>query len=220
MPNPNLILKILFLKKISFAIFNRSTTRCAMKNWIFTTAFFALFNLALINFAYSNENQRPTAVIETNRGTIEVQLFSDLAPKAVENFTKLAQEHYYDGTIFHRVIKNFMIQGGDPLGNGTGGQSIWGKPFKDEFSPSLTFDKGGYLAMANSGPNTNGSQFFITTAAAPWLNRKHTIFGKVTKGYDVVKKIEKTPIDSQDRPLDQQKILSITITGSELTQVQ
>lgn len=189
-----------------------------MKNWIFTGVFLAFFSLTLINFTYTNEGQsmsdhRPMAIIETNRGMIEVQLFSDLAPKAVENFTKLAQERYYDGTIFHRVIKNFMIQGGDPLGNGTGGQSIWGKPFKDEFSSSLIFDKGGYLAMANSGPNTNGSQFFITTAPAPWLNRKHTIFGKVTKGYDVVKKIEKAPTDSQDRPLDQQKILSITVTG-------
>jgi len=196
-----------------------------MKNWIFTGVFLAFFSLTLINFTYTNEGQsmsdhRPMAIIKTNRGMIEVQLFSDLAPKAVENFTKLAQEHYYDGTIFHRVIKNFMIQGGDPLGNGTGGQSIWGKPFKDEFSSSLTFDKGGYLAMANSGPNTNGSQFFITTAPAPWLNRKHTIFGKVTKGYDVVKKIEKAPTDSQDRPLDQQQILSITITEVGLTQVQ
>lgn len=150
----------------------------------------------------------PTVIIETTQGPIEVTLFSDKAPKAVENFLKLSQQHYYDGTTFHRVIKGFMIQGGDPLGNGTGGQSVWGKSFNDEFSPSLTFNRPGLLAMANRGPNTNGSQFFITTAATPWLNNKHTIFGEVTKGMEVVKKIESTPVKN-DRPVDTQKIIKI-----------
>jgi peptidylprolyl isomerase len=129
-------------------------------------------------------------VIETNLGNIEITLFNDLAPKACENFLGLAQKSYYNGTTFHRVIPQFMLQGGDPQGNGTGGESVWGKKFEDEFSSSLTFNRPGLLAMANSGPNTNGSQFFITTVATPWLNRKHTIFGEVTKGYDVVKAIE------------------------------
>ncbi|HSX12670.1 MAG TPA: peptidylprolyl isomerase [Rhabdochlamydiaceae bacterium] len=147
-------------------------------------------------------------VIETNQGVIEVTLFPDKAPKAVENFEKLAASHYYDGTIFHRVIKGFMIQGGDPQGNGTGGQSIWGKSFSDEFVPTLTFSRPGLLAMANRGPNTNGSQFFITTAATPWLNNKHTIFGEVTSGMDVVKKIESSPVRN-DRPVEPLKIIKI-----------
>lgn len=154
--------------------------------------------------------QNPTAVFETTQGNFEVELYPDKAPKTVENFIKLAQSKYYDGTIFHRVIKAFMIQGGDPQGTGTGGQSIWGKNFQDEFSPSLKFDQPGLLAMANRGPNTNGSQFFITTAPTPWLNNKHTIFGKVVSGYDVVKKIEMTPTQS-DRPVTPQKILKIEI---------
>ncbi|MGM0623128.1 MAG: peptidylprolyl isomerase, partial [Campylobacterota bacterium] len=131
-----------------------------------------------------------TVVLETNRGNIELQLFEDKAPKAVENFVTHAKNGYYDGQIFHRVIKNFMVQGGDPTGTGRGGESIWGEPFEDEFAPNLVFDRGGLLAMANSGRNTNGSQFFITTTATPWLNGRHTIFGEVVEGYDVLRKIE------------------------------
>ena len=131
-----------------------------------------------------------TMVMETTQGIIELKLMSKVAPKACENFMKLAEKKYYDGIIFHRVIKEFMIQGGDPTGTGTGGESIWGKPFQDECISSVTFDKPGILAMANSGPNTNGSQFFITTVETPWLNQNHTIFGEVTKGMDVVSKIE------------------------------
>lgn len=153
---------------------------------------------------------QPTAVIETNLGTIEIQLLSETAPKAVENFTKLAEKKYYEGTIFHRVIKDFMIQGGDPDGNGTGGESIWGHEFEDEFDVDVNFDKPGILAMANRGPSTNGSQFFITTAATPWLNQKHTIFGEVVKGYDVVQKIEGTDVDMRDRPVEPVKIVKIT----------
>lgn len=134
-----------------------------------------------------------TAVIKTNMGDIEVELFKDKAPKTVENFVGLAKKGYYNGVIFHRVIDNFMIQGGDPTGTGMEGESIWGGKFEDEFDTSLTFDQPGVLAMANAGPNTNGSQFFITTVPTPWLNFKHTIFGKVINGMDVVNKIGKVP---------------------------
>ncbi|MEI8300148.1 MAG: peptidylprolyl isomerase [Chlamydiota bacterium] len=153
----------------------------------------------------------PIIVMETTEGTIEITLKPQIAPKACENFIKLAEKKYYDGIIFHRVIKQFMIQGGDPKGTGTGGESIWGHSFEDEFSPSVVFDKPGILAMANAGPHTNGSQFFITTAATPWLNQRHTIFGEVTKGYDIVKKIEATETDRMDRPKKEQKIIKMFV---------
>ena len=153
----------------------------------------------------------PIIVMETTEGTIEITLKPQIAPKACENFIKLAEKKYYDGIIFHRVIKQFMIQGGDPKGTGTGGESIWGHSFEDEFSPSVAFDKPGILAMANAGPHTNGSQFFITTAATPWLNQRHTIFGEVTKGYDIVKKIEATETDRMDRPKKEQKIIKMFV---------
>lgn len=146
-------------------------------------------------------------VLQTNQGTIEIKLISEVALRACENFTKLIEKGYYNGLIFHRVIKNFMIQGGDPTGTGMGGESIWGKPFEDEVSPDVKFDKPGLLAMANSGPNTNGSQFFITTAKAPWLNMRHTIFGEVISGYEVVQKIGNAATDASDRPISEQKII-------------
>lgn len=146
-------------------------------------------------------------VFETSAGTIVLKLFPDIAPKAVENFVALVQEGYYDGTVFHRVIKNFMIQGGDPSATGRGGESIWGTPFEDEFKAGVVFDRSGILAMANAGRNTNGSQFFITTVPTPWLNGRHTIFGEVTSGYDIVTKIENTPVGAGDRPQSEQKIL-------------
>ena len=152
--------------------------------------------------------EQAVMVIESNRGTIEVELFCKAAPLACENFIRLAEKGYYNGVIFHRVIKDFMIQGGDPAGTGRGGESIWGKPFKDECTPELKFDKPGLLAMANAGPNTNGSQFFITTVNTPWLNGRHTIFGKVVKGYDVVKKIEAVLTSKDGKPLKEQKILT------------
>jgi peptidylprolyl isomerase len=158
---------------------------------------------------------RPVIVIETTEGVIEITLKPSVAPKACENFMKLADKKYYDGVSFHRVIKKFMIQGGDPKGNGTGGESIWGKPFEDEFSNSVAFDKPGLLAMANSGPHSNGSQFFITTAETPWLNKRHTIFGEVTKGYDVVQKIEATETDRMDRPKKPQKILKMYVKKAQ-----
>ena len=152
-------------------------------------------------------NAQPIVVFETNLGVVEIKLFSDAAPKTCENFLGLVQKHYYDGIIFHRVIKNFMIQGGDPTGTGAGGQSIWGKSFNDECSAQLKFDRPGLLAMANRGPNTNGSQFFITTASTPWLNMKHTIFGEVVKGYDIVQKMENSKTDPRDRPIEPIKIV-------------
>ena len=148
-------------------------------------------------------------ILEINQGTIELELFDDIAPKACENFRTHAKNGYYDGIIFHRIIENFMIQGGDPTGTGRGGESIWGKPFEDECVESLKFDGPGILAMANAGPGTNGSQFFITTVATPWLNMNHTIFGKVVKGMDTVKKLEKVEKGPGDRPVEDQKITSI-----------
>ena len=170
--------------------------------------------LLLISFSVLLFATNPVAVMETTQGSIEIELRSDLAPKAVENFVTHSKNGYYNGLIFHRIIKNFMIQGGDPTGTGRAGKSIWGKPFKDEFAPNAVFDKSGILAMANSGPNTNGSQFFITTVPAYWLNGKHTIFGYVTKGMDVVKRLENVKTSgrySGDKPLQDQKIIKITI---------
>ncbi len=148
-----------------------------------------------------------TVVLETNQGKIEIKLMPDVAPKACENFEKLIAKGYYDGLIFHRVIKGFMIQGGDPTGTGRGGESIWESPFEDEVTASVQFDKPGILAMANAGPNTNASQFFITTAKTPWLNMRHTIFGEVISGYETVQAIENTATDSSDKPISEQKII-------------
>jgi peptidylprolyl isomerase len=145
-------------------------------------------------------------VLETNQGSIELKLFPSVAPKACENFVGLVKKGYYNGTVFHRVIKDFMIQGGDPTATGRGGESFFGAPFEDEVSRDVTFDKAGILAMANAGPRTNGSQFFITLAATPWLNMKHTIFGEVVSGYDIVEKIGGFPTDENDKPVKDQKI--------------
>jgi cyclophilin family peptidyl-prolyl cis-trans isomerase len=136
------------------------------------------------------------ATLHTNHGAIELELFEDDAPKTVENFRKLAGEGFYDGVVFHRVIPDFMIQGGDPTGTGMGGP---GYTFEDEFNDHKI--ERGALAMANAGPNTNGSQFFIvTTQAAPWLDGKHTVFGKVTGGMEAVDSIEKSDTDANDKP--------------------
>lgn len=163
--------------------------------------------LILLNLSGAAMTKNPTIVFETTQGNFEVTLKADVAPKACENMIKLADKKYYDGIIFHRVIKDFMIQGGDPTGTGTGGQSAWGKEFEDEYKEGVTFSKKGLLAMANRGPSTNGSQFFITTAETPWLNNRHTIFGEVTKGYDVIEKIEKSKTDPFDKPVEEQKII-------------
>ncbi len=181
-----------------------------------------------------------TATINTTLGTVKVKLFPDEAPKAVENFVTHAKNGYYDGIIFHRVIKDFMIQGGDPNGTGMGGESIWGRPFQDEFTPKL-HNLRGALSMANAGPGTNGSQFFIVQAntvdpsllmqmkempeefpvecvesyeklgGTPWLDYRHTVFGHVYEGMDVVDKIAGVPVGPNDKPNEDIKILSIDI---------
>lgn len=141
-------------------------------------------------------------LVETSIGMIELKLFCGEAPKTVENFAGLAKKGYYNGLIFHRVIDKFMIQGGDPTGTGAGGESIYGKKFEDEISPKLKFDRAGLLAMANAGPNTNGSQFFITLVPTAWLNGHHTIFGEVVSGMDVVNAIGKVQTNPQNnKPL-------------------
>jgi len=160
--------------------------------------------LSLFTLVYASQNE---VVFETNAGSIVFKLFPKVAPKTVENFVGLVKKGYYDGIIFHRVIKDFMIQGGDPTGTGRGGSSLWEKPFKDEFKAGVVFDRVGLLAMANAGKNTNGSQFFITTVKTPWLNGRHTIFGEVIKGYDVIKKIENTQVGAGNKPLKTQKII-------------
>lgn len=146
-------------------------------------------------------------VFETTQGTIVFALKPEVAPKACENFEGLVKKGYYNGISFHRIIKGFMIQGGDPTGTGRGGQSIYGQPFEDEFKPNVMFTKAGILAMANAGRNTNGSQFFITTVPTPHLNGRHTIFGEVVEGMDVVKKLENVVTDGRDMPMQPQKIL-------------
>ncbi len=152
------------------------------------------------------------AIFETDYGKIEIKLFPDKAPLTVKNFAGLANAGFYDGLLFHRVIDNFMIQGGDPTGTGSGGESIYNKPFKDEFSPDLKFDKPGILAMANRGPNTNTSQFFITLVPTPWLNNHHTIFGKVISGMETVRKIGKVPTSKPyDRPVNDVKMKKVRV---------
>ena len=157
------------------------------------------------------EKENFNVVLETTQGDVEIELYPSVAPLAVANFVGHIEGDYYDGLIFHRVINGFMIQGGDPLGTGTGGGSIWGKNFPDEFSEDARFNQEGMLAMANSGPMTNGSQFFITTSNPEWLNDKHTIFGTVVKGYDNVKKIEAVETGAQDKPVEDQKILDARV---------
>ena len=153
------------------------------------------------------------AAFETTEGKFKVKLFADKTPKTVENFVSLADgtktgKPFYDGTVFHRVIPDFMIQGGDPQGTGRGGP---GYQFADEFHKDLKHTKPGLLSMANAGPNTNGSQFFVTVAATPWLDNKHSIFGEVVEGYDVVEKISRVPRGAQDRPNKEVKINSVKI---------
>jgi peptidyl-prolyl cis-trans isomerase A (cyclophilin A) len=156
------------------------------------------------------------AVFDTTEGSFKAKLFADKAPKTVQNFVDLAEgtktgKPFYDGTIFHRVIPDFMIQGGDPTGTGRGGP---GYQFADEFHGDLQHGKHGLLSMANAGPNTNGSQYFVTVAATPWLDNKHSIFGEVVEGYDVVKKISEMPRSPQDRPLKEVRINSLKIERS------
>ncbi len=158
-----------------------------------------------------NDRQMLTARVETDKGVFEIELFALKTPKTVENFVKLALKGYYDGVTFHRVIRNFMIQGGDPTATGEGGESIFGKSFDDEIVSDLHFDDPGMVAMANKGPNTNGSQFFITTAPTPWIDRRHTIFGKIISGMDVVLEISKVKVDQNEKPVEKISIKKIVV---------
>ena len=152
------------------------------------------------------------AIIETRLGVIEIELFEDRATKTTQNFVKLAKEGFYDGVIFHRVIPNFMVQTGDPTGTGRGGP---GYTILDEFGAGLSHDKPGVLSMANAGPDTGGSQFFITTVPTPWLDGKHAIFGQVISGQEVVEKISHVEKDASDKPLDSVAMEKVTIPKKE-----
>lgn len=148
-----------------------------------------------------NPNAEYKVKMDTSMGVIKLKLYTKETPKTVENFVRLTAKKYYDGVTFHRVIDNFMIQGGDPSGDGTGGESVFGKNFEDEFTSNLTFNRKGLLAMANAGANTNGSQFFITLKATEFLNNKHTIFGEVVEGMSIVEAIGKTKTGVNDKPV-------------------
>lgn len=161
-----------------------------------------------IELSKSGGTMNTKIMIETNLGSIKVQLFDDKVPATAGNFKSLVEKKFYDGTVFHRVIKDFMIQGGDPEGTGMGGP---GYEIKDEFHPSLKHNKKGLLSMANSGPNTGGSQFFITLVPTPWLDGKHAIFGEVIEGMDIVEKIGSTQTDSNDRPLKEVVVKSMKL---------
>ena len=150
----------------------------------------------------------PRVVMETNRGTMTIELYPDKAPKTVKNFLDYVQNGYYSGTIFHRVIPKFMIQGGDPTGTGRGGP---GYRFDDEFHKELNHSKPGMLSMANAGPGTNGSQFFLTVAPTPFLDGKHSVFGEIVEGLDVAIAISNVPRDGNDRPREDVKMTKVTI---------
>ena len=193
--------------------FNKKRIEVIMEK-IYILLYLVFSILVLNNHVLAQEGDiMPTNIVvfETNKGDIEIQLKPEVAPKACENFIGLVNKGYYDGIVFHRVIKGFMVQGGDPTATGAGGESIWGESFEDEFSDDETFDKKGILAMANAGPGTNGSQFFITTAPTPWLDGRHTIFGEVISGYDVVEEIENTQTGVGDRPVDDQMIVKASM---------
>ncbi|PNV82338.1 MAG: peptidylprolyl isomerase [Sulfurimonas sp.] len=173
-----------------------------------------LILLIFFSININAQSNKPYVVLETTQGIIELKLFPEVAPLAVENFTTHIKNGYYNGVIFHRIIKDFMIQGGDPTGTGRGGESIWRKDFKDEFTNKI-FDKAGILAMANKGSHTNGSQFFITTAPTPWLNGRHTIFGQVTaQSIKIINKLQNVATlgrSGGDRPIEEQKIIKAYI---------
>ena len=151
------------------------------------------------------------ARFETNLGSFSVELFEDRAPVTAGNFRKLTEDGYYNGIIFHRIIDGFMIQGGDPTGTGTGGP---GYTIDDEFHPELRHEEAGVLSMANAGPNTGGSQFFITLAETPWLDGRHAVFGKVVDGLDIIRTIGSVATGAGDRPLEEVKMISVSIDGS------
>nr|QBH72998.1 putative mitochondrial ribosomal protein S24 [Isotomurus palustris] len=162
--------------------------------------------------AGGGDNQTTVIQVKTSMGDFTVELYYAHAPKTCKNFEELCRRGYYDGTVFHRVIRDFMIQGGDPTGTGRGGASIYGKQFEDEIHPDLKHTGAGIFSMANSGPNSNGSQFFITLGPCQWLDGKHSIFGRVKSGMHVVKRIGSVETDANDNPIDSVRIVSTTIS--------
>ena len=177
-----------------------------MRRMLSVVGFFA--GVGLVMASSGAQSARPKAVIETSKGQIVIELYKDEALKTVENFVKLATQGFYNGIIFHRVIPGFMVQTGDPTGTGTGGP---GYTFPDEIAPSLHHVGPGVVSMANAGPNTNGSQFFITLAPAPWLDGKHAIFGHVVEGQEVVEQIAAAERNAQDKPLTDIAMTTVTI---------
>ncbi len=178
----------------------------------FFTVVLVLLLVPLVIFSKTKKEKKVYATIETTMGTIELELFEKAVPNTVKNFVGLAEKGYYNGVIFHRVIDGFMIQGGDPTGTGRDGESFYGHPFEDEFVDTLKHSAPGVLSMANSGPRTNGSQFFITLVPTPRLDGHHTIFGKVVKGMDVVRAIGKVPTTKPgDRPIKDVVMKKVTI---------
>lgn len=156
-----------------------------------------------------------TVVLETSMGNVTCELYTTHAPKTCRNFSALAARNYYNDTIFHRIIPDFMIQGGDPTGTGRGGASIYGEKFEDEIRNDLKHTGAGVLSMANSGPNTNGSQFFITLAPTPWLDGKHTIFGRVKSGMRVVQRMGMVNTGGEDRPVEEVKIVKARVVEGD-----
>jgi peptidyl-prolyl cis-trans isomerase-like 1 len=157
----------------------------------------------------------PDIQLETTLGTITIELYTAHAPKTTDNFCQLVQRGYYDGTPFHRVIRDFMVQGGDPTGTGRGGESCWGGTFADEINPALKHSGAGILSMANAGPDSNGSQFFITLAPTPWLDGKHAIFGRVKKGMKVVRALGAVRTALEDKPVEKVGILRAALVEAE-----
>lgn len=151
--------------------------------------------------------EAPQVQVDTSIGSVTVELYYKHAPKTCKNFLELSKKGYYDGTVFHRIIRDFMIQGGDPTGTGRGGESIYGGKFEDEITRDLKHTGAGILSMANSGANTNGSQFFITLAPTPWLDGKHTVFGRVASGMQVVKRLGNVQTDATDKPVTTVRIV-------------
>jgi len=168
----------------------------------------------LLSRSSSSVEHPPVINVRTSMGDMVIELYWDHAPKTCKNFVELSRRGYFDDTIFHRVIREFMIQGGDPTGTGRGGASIYGKEFDDEIHPNLKHTGAGVLSMANSGPNTNGSQFFITLAPTQWLDGKHTIFGRIKSGMHVVKRIGAVETDGTDRPIDTVRIVTCDVPPS------
>jgi peptidyl-prolyl cis-trans isomerase-like protein 2 len=190
-----------FLNFLYMQVKSRYTTGAASRSFTSTSYDPVTENEYEYVHVERNPKKKGYVRMHTNHGDLNIELHCDITPRTCENFITLCERGYYDNLIFHRSIRNFMIQGGDPTGTGRGGESIWGKPFKDELNSKLLHSERGILSMANSGPHSNGSQFFILYKSAQHLNYKHTVFGRVVGGLEVLTLLEKVPVDDDDRPL-------------------